>query len=111
MYSSILGLFTKGGNSIFIGVIVSLFVSLIFALWLYKNALREISVLEVENQTMYANVKNLVGVLDEQNQAIMDLEVKETKRDLKSIEKITIKDKTCESLLQGYKEIFKELSK
>ena len=103
-------LFSGGGISTALyGVIVSLFVSLMLIGWLYKNALSEIANLEASLQIERENTTTLKMAIDKQNSAIKALEVKATQVNTSAIDKITIKDSSCEAELQGYKALFKAL--
>lgn len=103
-------LFSGGGISTALyGVIVSLFVSLMLIGWLYKNALSEIANLEASLQIERENTTTLKMAIDKQNSAIKALEVKATQVNTSAIDRITIKDSSCEAELQGYKALFKAL--
>ena len=103
-------LFSGGGISTALyGVIVSLFVSLMLIGWLYKNALSEIANLEASLQIERENTTTLKMAIDKQNSAIKALEVKATQVNTSAVDKITIKDSSCEAELQGYKALFKAL--
>ena len=103
-------LFSGGGISTALyGVIVSLFVSLMLIGWLYKNALSEIANLEASLQIERENTTTLKMAINKQNEAIKALEVKATQVNTSAIDKITIKDSSCEAELQGYKALFKAL--
>ena len=103
-------LFSGGGISTALyGVIVSLFVSLMLIGWLYKSALREIANLEASLQIERENTTTLKMAIDKQNSAIKALEVKATQVNTSAIDKITIRDSSCEAELQGYKALFKAL--
>ena len=105
-------LFSGGGISTALyGVIVSLFVSLMLIGWLYKNALSEIANLEASLQIERENTTTLKMAINKQNEAIKALEVKATQVNTSAIDKITIKDSSCEAELQGYKALFKALGK
>ena len=108
--TNLLKLFSGGGISTALyGVIVSLFVSLMLIGWLYKNALSEIANLEASLQIERENTTTLKMAIDKQNSAIKALEVKATQVNTSAIDKITIKDSSCEAELQGYKALFKAL--
>ena len=108
--TDLLKLFSGGGISTALyGVIVSLFVSLMLIGWLYKNALSEIANLEASLQIERENTTTLKMAIDKQNSAIKALEVKATQVNTSAIDKITIKDSSCEAELQGYKALFKAL--
>ena len=104
-------LFSGGGgiSTALYGVIVSLFVSLMLIGWLYKNALSEIANLEASLQIERENTTTLKMAINKQNEAIKALEVKATKVDTSTVDKIVIKDSSCEAELQGYKALFKAL--
>lgn len=103
-------LFSGGGISTALyGVIVSLFVSLMLIGWLYKNALSEIANLEASLQIERENTTTLKMAIDKQNSAIKALEVKATQVNTSAIDRIVIKDSSCEAELQGYKALFKAL--
>ena len=103
-------LFSGGGISTALyGVIVSLFVSLMLIGWLYKNTLSEIANLEASLQIERENTTTLKMAIDKQNSAIKALEVKATQVNTSAVDKITIKDSSCEAELQGYKALFKAL--
>ena len=108
--TNLLKLFSGGGISTALyGVIVSLFVSLMLIGWLYKNALSEIANLEASLQIERENTTTLKTAINKQNSAIKALEVKATQVNTSAIDKITIKDSSCEAELQGYKALFKAL--
>ena len=108
--TNLLKLFSGGGISTALyGVIVSLFVSLMLIGWLYKNALSEIANLEASLQIGRENTTTLKMAIDKQNSAIKALEVKATQVNTSAVDKITIKDSSCEAELQGYKALFKAL--
>lgn len=108
--TNLLKLFSGGGISTALyGVIVSLFVSLMLIGWLYKSALSEIANLEASLQIERENTTTLKMAIDKQNSAIKALEVKATQVNTSAIDKITIKDSSCEAELQGYKALFKAL--
>ena len=108
--TDLLKLFSGGGISTALyGVIASLFVSLMLIGWLYKNALSEIANLEASLQIERENTTTLKMAINKQNSAIKALEVKATQVNTSAIDKITIKDSSCEAELQGYKALFKAL--
>ena len=109
--TDLLKLFSGGGgiSTALYGVIVSLFVSLMLIGWLYKNALSEIANLEASLQIERENTTTLKMAIDKQNSAIKALEVKATQVNTSAIDRITIKDSSCEAELQGYKALFKAL--
>lgn len=111
--TDLLKLFSGGGgiSTALYGVIVSLFVSLMLIGWLYKNALSEIANLEASLQIERENTTTLKMAIDKQNSAIKALEVKATQVNTSAVDKITIKDSSCEAELRGYKDLFKELGK
>lgn len=104
-------LFSGGGgiSTALYGVIASLFVSLMLIGWLYKNALSEIANLEASLQIERENTTTLKMAIDKQNSAIKALEVKATQVNTSAVDKIVIKDSSCEAELQGYKDLFKAL--
>lgn len=105
-------LFSGGGISTALyGVILSLFLALLLVGWLYKSALSEIAELEAGLQIQKGNTALLQESLQKQNEAFKALEVKATQVNTSAVDKIIIKDSSCESKLQGYKELFKELGK
>ena len=109
--TDLLKLFSGGGgiSTALYGVIVSLFVSLMLIGWLYKSALSEIANLEASLQIEKGNTALLQESLQKQNEAFKALEVKATQRDTSAVDKIIIKDSSCEAELQGYKALFKAL--
>ena len=110
--TDLLKLFSGGGISTALyGVILSLFLALLLVGWLYKSALSEIAELEAGLQIQKGNTALLQESLQKQNEAFKALEVKATQRDTSAVDKIIIKDSSCEAELQGYKELFKELGK
>ena len=105
-------LFSGGGISTALyGVILSLFLALLLVGWLYKGALSEIAELEASLQIEKGNTALLQESLQKQNEAFKALEVKATKVNTSAVDKIIIKDSSCEAKLQGYKELFMELGK
>ena len=109
---SVFSLISSGSSSsILYTIIVILFSSLSFIFWLYNSALKEISQLETNIQIKEQNIIQLDSALTEQNKRIKELEVFKTKVNTDSVDRITIKDNTCESKLKGYLELFKELGK
>ena len=111
--TDLLKLFSGGGgiSTALYGVIASLILALVLVGWLYKGALSEIASLEASLQIAQGNTAILQESLQKQNEAFKALEVKATQRDTSAVDKIIIKDSSCESKLQGYKELFKELGK
>lgn len=99
---------TTGFKSAFFGVIVALFFLFLF---LYKGALQENALLKANLELEKANTQNLKLSLEKQNQALKQLQVKATQKDTTKIDRIVVKDSSCEAVLQGYKELFKELGK
>lgn len=99
---------TTGFKSTFFGVIVALFFLFLF---LYKSALQENALLKANLELEKANTQNLKLSLEKQNQALKQLQVKATQKDTTKIDRIVVKDSSCEAQLQGYKELFKELGK
>lgn len=93
------------------GVVGSLFVGLCVLGWLYKGALDEIANLNANLQIEQSNTHLLKQAIAKQNQALKQLEVKATQKDTTTIDRIVVKDSSCEAQLQGYKELFKELGK
>ncbi|MCI5968180.1 hypothetical protein [Helicobacter sp.] len=79
--------------------------------WLYQNALKEIAHLKVALQIATKNTQALQSALDEQNAALKAMQVQATQRDTSAVDKIIIKDSSCEAELKGYKQLFKELGK
>lgn len=111
--TDLLKLFSGGGgiSTALYGVIASLILALVLVGWLYKGALGEIANLEASLQIERENTTTLKVAMDKQNEAIKALEVKATQVNTSAVDKIIIKDSSCESKLQGYKELFKELGK
>lgn len=110
--TDLLKLFSGGGISTALyGVILSLFLALLLVGWLYKGALSEIAELEASLQIEKGNTALLQESLQKQNEAFKALEVKATKVNTSAVDKIIIKDSSCEAKLQGYKELFMELGK
>ena len=105
-------LFSGGGISTALyGVIASLFVALMLVGFLYKNALSEIANLDAALQIAQGNTAILQESLQKQNQALESLRVQKTQKDTSAVDKIVIQDSSCESELEGYKELFKELGR
>ena len=105
-------LFSGGGISTALyGVIASLFVALMLVGFLYKNALSEIANLDAALQIAQGNTAILQESLQKQNQALGSLRVQKTQKDTSAVDKIVIQDSSCESELEGYKELFKELGR
>lgn len=110
--TNLLKLFSGGGISTALyGVIASLILALVLVGWLYKGALGEIANLEASLQIERENTTTLKVAMDKQNEAIKALEVKATQVNTSAVDRIIIKDSSCEAKLQGYKELFKELGK
>ena len=111
--TNLLKLFSGGGgiSTALYGVILSLFLALLLVGWLYKGALSEIAELEASLQIEKGNTALLQESLQKQNEAFKALEVKATKVNTSAVDKIIIKDSSCEAKLQGYKELFMELGK
>ena len=111
--TDLLKLFSGGGgiSTALYGVILSLFLALLLVGWLYKGALSEIAELEASLQIEKGNTALLQESLQKQNEAFKALEVKATKVNTSAVDKIIIKDSSCEAKLQGYKELFMELGK
>lgn len=104
-------LFSGGGgiSTALYGVIASLFVALMLVGFLYKNALSEIANLEASLQIERESTTALKVAIDKQNNAIKALEVKATQVNTSAVDRIIIKDSSCEAELQGYKALFKAL--
>ena len=100
-------------KSILGGVCLVLVVSLGFIFWLYVGAKEEIAGLKKDLQLSRANVENLKEALEKQNQAIKALEIKANKppKEIEIIKEIELKDESCQSMLEGYKRLFRELGK
>ena len=111
--TDLLKLFSGGGgiSTALYGVIASLILALVLVGWLYKGALSEIASLEASLQIAQGNTAILQESLQKQNEAFKALEVKATQRDTSAVDKIIIKDSSCEAELKGYKQLFKELGK
>lgn len=111
--TDLLKLFSGGGgiSTALYGVIVSLILALVLVGWLYKGALGEIASLEASLQIARENTTTLKVAIDKQNNAIKALEVKATQVNTSAVDRIIIKDSSCEAELQGYKALFKELGK
>ena len=111
--TDLLKLFSGGGgiSTALYGVIASLILALVLVGWLYKGALGEIANLEASLQIERENTTTLKVAMDKQNEAIKALRVEKTHKDTSAVDKIVVKDSSCESKLQGYKELFKELGK
>ena len=107
----ILKLFSGGGgiSTALYGVIASLFVALMLVGYLYKSALSDIANLEASLQIERENTTTLKMAIDKQNSAIKALRVKATQVNTSAVDKIVIKDSSCEAELQGYKALFKAL--
>lgn len=107
----ILKLFSGGGgiSTALYGVIASLFVALMLVGYLYKSALSDIANLEASLQIERDNTTTLKMAIDKQNEAIKALRVKATQVNTSAVDKIVIKDSSCEAELQGYKALFKAL--
>ncbi|TLD83961.1 hypothetical protein LS70_003900 [Helicobacter sp. MIT 11-5569] len=104
--------FSGGGISTALyGVIGSLVAALAFVGWLYKGSLETIASLNAQLQLERENAWTLESAIEKQNKAFKSLEVKATIKDTSAVDRIVIKDKTCEAELLGYKEVFKELGK
>lgn len=93
------------------GVVGSLFVGLCIVAWLYKGALQENALLKANLELEKANTQNLKLSLEKQNQALKQLQVKATQKDTTKIDRIVVKDSSCQAQLEGYKQLFKELGK
>ena len=111
--TDLLKLFSGGGgiSTALYGVILSLFLALLLVGWLYKSALSEIAELEAGLQIQKGNTALLQESLQKQNQALESLRVQKTQKDTSAVDKIVIQDSSCESELEGYKELFKELGR
>lgn len=112
--TDLLKLFSSGGGGIstaLYGVVASLFVALMLVGYLYKGALGEIANLEASLQIERESTTALKVAIDKQNNAIKALEVKATKVNTSAVDKIVVKDSSCEAELQGYKALFKALGK
>ncbi|MCI2236216.1 hypothetical protein MKD52_05145 [Helicobacter sp. CaF467b] len=100
-------------KSILGGVCLVLVVSLGFIFWLYVGAKEEIAELKKDLQLSRSNVENLKEAVEKQNQAIKALEIKANKppKEIEIIKEIELKDESCQSMLEGYKRLFRELGK
>ena len=95
-------------------IISSMFGACALGLWfLYSSAVRENAELNSKLQLEITNKETLKEALNKQNEQIKALQVTKSSEPetIKEVEKIVLKDKSCESELQGYKNIFKELGK
>lgn len=97
-------------------VILSLFVALLSLLIVFltgQNAkLKEqLGIAQLEIAVKTDNQNKLLESLEKQNDAFKALKVSQTQANTQGIEKITLKDSTCQAELKAYKELFKELSK
>lgn len=111
---TLLKFFSSSGGGIstaLYGVIASLFFTLVFIGWLYKGALEDIANLDAALQIERGNTALLQESLNKQNAAIAALRVEKTHKDTSVVDRIIIKDSSCEAQLQGYKELFMELGK
>lgn len=112
MFAKLLSLVSGSGISTALyGVIVSLFVALMFVGYLYQGALENLAQFKEKLQIEQANTQTLKQAITRQNNALKALEVKAVHKDTSAIEKIVIKDESCEAQLRAYKEIFKELGR
>ncbi len=97
-------------------VILNLFVALLslgIVFLALKNAeLKEqLGIAQLEIAVKTDNQNKLLESLEKQNNAINALRVQQTQANTQGIEKILIKDSSCEAELKAYKELFKELGK
>ena len=112
-----MGILSFGGNmdleSIFAGIAMPLALGLMLVGYLYGDALGEIAELKKDLQLSRANVENLKEAVEKQNQAIKALEIKANKppKEIEIIKEIELKDESCQSMLEGYKRLFRELGK
>ncbi len=80
---------------------------------LYNNSLKELGSKETEIILYKSQIQSLRISLDKQNKLIKSLEVKESKKpkEIETIKNIYVKDTTCNSQLEAYKKLFKELGR
>ncbi|PZT48482.1 hypothetical protein B6S12_03910 [Helicobacter valdiviensis] len=85
----------------------------LFLGFLYKTELKENENLELRLSLENANTKTLSKALEEQNKAFKALEVKQSLEPLsvERVQKVFLKDTSCQSELEAYKSLFLELGK
>lgn len=94
-----------------LGCIGILFVLSVILWKYYEVKTSEIAKLEAEKQILLQNEKTLQEAIENQNNVIRELAVKETLIDNSRLLEIQVKDDTCEAELQAYKSLFMELGK
>lgn len=97
-----------------IGAFTLLIASTAEVLWQQKkidNLKEELSHKQMNLEVCSSNAAKLQEALNNQNDFIESLERKIEIKDAPKFENVIIKDDTCESELQAYKDLFKELAK
>lgn len=90
---------------------VGLSCALCFFVWQNSNLKQDLFLTDLELQQTTLNLKEISLAIKKQNQALESLRVQKTQKDTSAVDRIMLKDSSCEAELRGYKDLFKELGK
>lgn len=90
---------------------VGLSCALCFFLWQNSSLKQDLLLKDLELQQTTLNLDTLNLALQKQNKALESLKVQKTQKDTSAVDRITLKDSSCEAELRGYKDLFKELGR
>lgn len=96
-------------STLLVGVILCLGLGIVFLSMRLESAQKTIYRLEIQSNLDKQSIKDLQSSINKQNNHIKQLEVKisEKPKVITKIQEIVVKDTSCESELDAYKQLFK----